>query len=409
MHKKHLLIIAGIFGICVAMIYSVACVFGPTSTETTPTVEIIYTGAGTMPGLLATGNIDGYIIWQPFVAVGVEGCIGKVISYSQDLPPKDMWKQHPCCVIGANSRALANTDLTASIIALVILGNKYINDYPEKSAELTADWLFSKQNMRYGNVSVSSVTTINASIPTIRFSSEITDAWLLSNEDFLKSQRDLKLLTGNLAFTSTSESQNLLYDFGPYEIATAQIASEKLIPPSLITTHIAIGYLPSDHDSTLFVLLKDWQYFKETYNSYLKPNTDKAGKISEAELFISGEKIADVTFVEGSEGPQLMTLLSQNTIQYAIAGISPYLNAIDKSTGITSLKILAPIQLEGSGLIVSLNSPANDWEGFIHWIIDRSATGNNIIIADPQLGSIQDVQLKTALKESGITVVTVKQ
>ncbi len=409
MHKKHLLAVAGLLVVCAAMVFAAGCISEPVNTDKTPTVEILYTGAGTMPGLLATGKVDGYIIWQPFVAVGVEGDVGKVVSYSQDLTPAGMWKQHTCCAIGANSEALKNTDLTTSIVALMILGDKYINDYPEKSAELTADWLFSKQDMIYGNITVSSVDAMNASIPTIMFSSEVTDAWLASNEEFIKSQRELNLITGKLASTSAEESKDLLYDFGPYETATAQIATGRLTAPAPVTNPISIGYLPSDHDAPLFVLLKDWQYFKDTYNSYLKPTTDKAGKVSEAELFINGEKIADIKFVEGSGGPQLMTLLSQNTIQYAVAGTPPYISAIDKSTGAVTLKILAPIQLEGSGLVASMNSPANDWTSFVQWVSDRSAAGNNVVIADPQLGSIQDVQLKAALKDAGITVVTMKQ
>ena len=79
------------------------------------------------------------------------------------------------------------------------------------------------------------------------------------------------------------------------------------------------------------------------------------------------------------------------------------------STGDVSLKILAPIQLEGSGLVASINSPADDWSSFVQWVTDRSAEGKNVVIADPQLGSIQDVQLKAALKDAGITVVTKKE
>ena len=409
MYKKNLLAVAGLLVVCVAMVFAAGCVSEPANTDKTPTVEVLYAGAGTMPGLLATGKVDGYIIWQPFVAVGVEGDVGKVISYSQDLPPAGMWKQHTCCAIGANSEALKNTDLTTSIVTLMILGDKYINDYPDKSAELTADWLFSNQDMVYGNITVNSVDAMKASIPTIMFSSEVTDAWIASNEEFIKSQRELGLITGKLASTSANESKDILYDFGPYEAATAQIAAGKFATPAAVTDPVSIGYLPSDHDAPLFVLLKDWQYFKDTYNSYLKPSTDKAGKVAEAELYINGEKIADVKFVEGSGGPQLMTLLSQNAIQYAVAGTPPYIGAIDKSTGAVSLKILAPVQLEGSGLVASTSSPANDWAGFVQWVTDRSAAGKNVVIADPQLGSIQDVQLKAALKDAGITVVTMKQ
>ncbi|MDR0438722.1 MAG: ABC transporter substrate-binding protein [Methanocalculaceae archaeon] len=409
MNRKHQFAAVGLLVVCVAIVFVVGCISEPINTDKTPIVEILYTGAGTMPGLLATGKIDGYIIWQPFIAVGIEGGIGKVISYCQDLPPAGMWGQHTCCAIGANFEALKNTDLTTSIVTLMILGNKYINDYPKKSAEFIADWLFSKQDMVYGNITINSVDVMNASIPTIMFSSEITDAWLASNEEFIKFQRELNLIIGKLASSSAEESNDLLYDFCPYEAAISQIAAGKLTTPAPVTNPISIGYLSSDHDAPLFVLLKDWQYFKDTCNSYLKPTIDKTGKISEAELFINGEKIADVKFIEGSGGSQLMTLLSQNSIQYAIAGTSPYISAIDKSTGVVTLKILAPIQLEGSGLVASMNSPANNWASFVQWISDRSEAGNNVVIADPQLGSVQDVQLKAALKDAGITVVTMKQ
>lgn len=405
MHKKHLLILGALL-VCVLAVFAAGCVDEPSSGDE-PTVEILITGAGTMPGMLATEAIDGYIIWQPFVAVGVEGDVGKVVSYSQDLPPAGMWKEHTCCAVGANSEGLKNSDLAASIVALTILGNKYINEYPDKAAEQTADWLFSKQDMNYGEISVNSVDAMKASIPTIMFSSVVTDSWLKSNDEFILSQRELGLVTGKLSSTTIEESRDLLYDFGPYESATKQINDGVFVTPAK-TGKISIGYLPSDHDAALFVLLKDWQYFKDNYNTYLKPKADKSGKITEAELYVNGEKVADVDLVEGTGGPQLMTLLSQNTIQYAIAGTPPYISAIDKASGNVELKILSPIQLEGSGLVVSSSSPANNWDEFVAWVKERSLAGNNVVIGDPQMGSIQDVQLKAALKGAGITAVMKK-
>ena len=407
MHNKHLLIAAA-FLVCVAAVFAAGCTSEPASTNGTPTVEVLYTGVGTMPGLLATGKVDGYMIWQPFVAVGVEGDVGKVVSYSQDLPPAGAWKDHTCCVFGANSEGLKNQDMTTALTGLMILGNKYINDYQGKSAELTADWLFASSNMTYGEVTVNSVDAMKASIPTIKFSSAVTDSWKLSNYDFLLTQRELGTVTKKLANTSEEESAAILYDFGPYESAAAQITAGTFTTPAKMSTPIGIGYLPSDHDAPLFVLLKDWTYFKDTYNTYLKPVQEKTGKITDAELYVNGEKVADVKLVEGSGGPQLMTLLSQNTIQYAIAGTPPFVTAIDASTGNMGLKILSPIMLEGSGLVVSTAAPANDWNSFVTWVKERSAAGKNVIIADPQPGSIQDVQLKAALKDAGIEIVLMK-
>ena len=393
MQKKLILIFMALV-MCVMVVFTAGC------TETgneNATVEILYTGAGTMPGLLATGQIDGYINWQPFIAVALEGEIGKVVSYSQDLPPKGTWTDHTCCVFGANSKALENPDAAASLSALMILGNKYINDYPDNAAALTADWLFSSQNMTYGNVIVSSTDVMKTAIPTIKFTSEITDSWLNSNEAFIQSQRDLGIVTAKLASTTTDESAALLYDFGPYDSAVKQIESKTFVTPAATST-ISIGYLPSDHDAPLFVLLTDWEYFKSAYNCYLKPVTEKTGKIADAELYINGQKVANVKLIEGTGGPQLMTLLQQNAIQYALAGTPPFISAVDKSTGDMGLKILSPLMLEGSGLVVSTSSPANDWDGFVAWIKARSAEGKNVVLGDPQLGSIQDVQLKSALE-----------
>ncbi|HJJ65401.1 MAG TPA: ABC transporter substrate-binding protein, partial [Methanocorpusculum sp.] len=343
---------------------------------------------------------------QPFVAVMEEGQIGKVISYSEDLPPAGKWEGHTCCVFGANSYALANPEIAADMTALMILGNEYITANPDKSAVLIADWLFANQDLTYGGVTVNSVDVMEASIPTIKFSGEVTDAWIKSNEDFVQSQRDLALVNGKLANTNSEETRELLFDFGPYEAAQGIVESGKFLEPSSSVKEISVGYLASDHDGPLFVLLKDWKFFKDNYNTYLKPVTEKVGKIDKAELYINGKKVCDVKLIEGSAGPQLMTLLQQNQIQYAVAGTPPFVSAVDKSTSAVDIKILSPIMMNGSGLVVSDEAPADDWNSFIAWVKERSAEGKPVVIADPQLGSIQDVQLKAALDSAGIGYTT---
>ena len=46
-------------------------------------VGILYSkGVGPMPMLLATKQIDGYIAWQPFVSIGTESGIARLVEYS---------------------------------------------------------------------------------------------------------------------------------------------------------------------------------------------------------------------------------------------------------------------------------------------------------------------------------------
>ncbi|GAB6284715.1 MAG: hypothetical protein STSR0009_09150 [Methanoregula sp.] len=40
-----------------------------------------------MPQLLNTDQIDGFFVWQPYVAMAREGGMGKILTYSEDLPP----------------------------------------------------------------------------------------------------------------------------------------------------------------------------------------------------------------------------------------------------------------------------------------------------------------------------------
>ncbi|HJJ83834.1 MAG TPA: ABC transporter substrate-binding protein [Methanocorpusculum sp.] len=398
MQKKHFVFAAAVL-LCLAVVFSAGCVDNGTSGDK---VEILYAGVGNMPQLLESGAVDAAIAWQPFVAVIEEGKIGKVISYSEDLPPEGKWEGHTCCVFGANSNALANPEVAADLTALMILGNEYITANPEKASVLIADWLFANQDLTYGGVTVNSVDVMKASIPTIQFSGEVTNAWIKSNEDFVQSQRDLGLVSGKLANTNSEDTKELLFDFSAYDTAQDILESGKFLEPTTQVKDISIGYLASDHDGPLFVLLKDWQFFKNNYNTYLKPVSEKVGKIDKAELYVNGKKVANVNLIEGSAGPQLMTLLQQNQIQYAVAGTPPFVSAIDKASSAVDIKILAPIMMNGSGLLAADDAPADDWDSFVAWIKERSAEGKPVVIADPQLGSIQDVQLKAALDSAGI-------
>ena len=402
MQKKHLVLAAAVL-LCAAVVFSAGCVDNGTSGDR---VEILYSVPGTMPQLLDSGAVDAVITWQPFVAGIEESGVGKVVSYSEDLPPAGKWEGHTCCVFGANSYALANPEVAADVTALMILGNEYITENPAKASALIADWLFANGDLTYGNVKVSSVDVMKASIPTILFSGEVTDAWIASNEDFVQSQRDLGLVTGKLANTNSEETEALLFDFSAYDAAQDILASGKFLDPKTAVQEISIGYLPSDHDGPLFVLLKDWKFFKDNYNTYLKPVSEKVGKIDKAELYVNGKKVCDVKLIEGSAGPQLMTLLQQNQIQYAVAGTPPFVSAIDKASSAVDIKILAPIMMNGSGLLAADDAPADDWDSFVAWIKERSAEGKPVVIADPQLGSIQDVQLKEALDSAGIGYAT---
>lgn len=367
-----------------------------------PEVKVMYTAVGQMPALLSTDQIDGFMAWQPYAAVADESGIGKVVSYSQDLPPAGSWKDHTCDSFVVQ-RDLINKSpaLVDTVSALIIAATDYTRDNRDEAAEISADWMFGSKEMTFGNVTVSSIDVEKASMPTIKFGTDPSPAWIKSNDLFISSLKSLGLLSGTLANATTDQTHAIIFDFTPYERGRELLAKGAITAPTDGPAKISIGYLPSDHDSMLFVALKKWQYFKEKYGAALKPRTDAPGKVDIADLIIGDKVVAEVQLVRGDAGPQLMTLLAQDNIQFAVVGTPPTIAAIDKGTPV---KIVFPVQMEGSALVISQGAPVTDWDSFINYVVARSNTGKPLIIAAPLKGSIQDVQFRYALESSGVTV-----
>ena len=366
-------------------------------------VSVIYTkGTGPMPTLLATDQIDGYIAWQPFVEVAPLAGIGKVLVYSGDLPPAGRWKNHPCCVFTARQDAIDNTpELTNALTAAFVLSTQYISEHPNESAEIVADWLAGKGNFTYGNITVSSVDVLQRAFPTVKFVNEPTDEWKNDNLEFVYAQRELGVLTGALVNTTDAESLRLLFDTRPYESAQVMIQSGQITTPLTQSKPISVGYLLSDHDAALFVAVKNWKYFQDNYGIALKPRDLTASRPDIADLIVNGVTVAEVRLVPADAGPQLMQLASTDTIQYALVGNPPTIAAIDKGTPV---KIIMALNNEGSGIVIAEDAPANDWDSFVTWAETRSAGGQPVKIAAPGKGSIQDVLLRYALEESGLSI-----
>ena len=366
-------------------------------------VSVIYTkGTGPMPTLLATDQIDGYIAWQPFVEVAPLAGIGKVLVYSGDLPPAGRWKNHPCCVFTARQDAIDNTpELTNALTAAFVLSTQYISEHPNESAEIVADWLAGKGNFTYGNITVSSVDVLQRAFPTVKFVNEPTDEWKNDTLEFVYAQRELGDLTGALVNTTDAESLRLLFDTRPYESAQVMIQSGQITTPLTQSKPISVGYLLSDHDAALFVAVKNWKYFQDNYGIALKPRDLTASRPDIADLIVNGVTVAEVRLVPADAGPQLMQLASTDTIQYALVGNPPTIAAIDKGTPV---KIIMALNNEGSGIVIAEDAPANDWDSFVTWAETRSAGGQPVKIAAPGKGSIQDVLLRYALEESGLSI-----
>ncbi len=127
-------------------------------------------------------------------------------------------------------------------------------------------------------------------------------------------------------------------------------------------TSIDVGYLPSNHHSALFVA--------DALNLYSKVGLT-------------------VNLIPFRSGTELVEALEEDQIDVGYCGIAPASIAISKGAPI---KIIAPVNTGGSGLVVPVNSSNNISSSLI-----------NKKIAIPSKGSVQDVLLRDLLMDNNIS------
>ncbi len=391
-----------IIGLILAALLSTGCIGGEDDTDT-PTVKLVYmSGCGTMPLSLANKQLDAYIAWQPNVAIAHVAEIGKVLVYSKDLPPEGMWTDHPCCVVHAkDSFVEQNYDLATYLTMLMIVASDYVQENPDIAAYASAEWIFGNEPLTYGDTTVSSYDVEMASIPTIKFTTQPTQDWISGLVTFVHAIEDINMIDGILKGQDDDTIESILLHDTLYEDAIALLESkgymDAIVPSALPTVHF--GYLAADdHDAALYVAAYEWEYFRDTYNLYLEPiNIGPRGTYY---LVVGGSRVAKVETLEFQGGSAQMSALSQGSVDFGLAGAPPAILFIDKGS---PLSIICPLMMEGSGVVVAKDAPYDDWDGFVEWIKAQYAQGATIKIGDPMIGSIQDIMIKRALQDSGIS------
>ncbi|HOP09448.1 MAG TPA: ABC transporter substrate-binding protein [Candidatus Methanofastidiosa archaeon] len=376
------------------------CIGGDEETDT-PVVELVYmSGCGTMPSALANDQLDAYIAWQPMVSVAEVAEVGKVITYSENLPPDGQWTNHPCCcLVSTDSFIEEDYDIVKYLTMLMISADSYIETHTEETVAYCADWLFGGEDLAFGDIIVNSYDVEEMSIETIRFVTEPSEDWLNGIELFVESLKEIDMINDKLVDLSGDELLDALLELGLYNDAYESLTSMDYLDDEFSgnVPTVSFGYLPSDHDAALFVAAYDWEYFRDNVGIYLY--SDNPGTGTDYQLYVNETLVANVNVIEFSAGSAVMTAISQGNLDYAIIGAPPAIMFIDQGS---PAKIISPVQTEGSGVVVANDVPADNWDEFIDWIKEMYAEGDTVKIGVPMIGAIQDVMIKYALQESGI-------
>jgi NitT/TauT family transport system substrate-binding protein len=328
------------------------------------TVYYITVAPKDMSAWLASGKIDGYIAWEPYVSDSVVGDVGSVIEWSGQIIPN-----HPCCVIAVDNSFLAGADgpaLAARFVRAHIDATNWMNDALSHPSGANYTLLI--------NMAVQ-FTQRNASVVEEAFThikyDYVMDAHFSSIlEQFTNMYISNGMVTNQtLAADGYSSPADFVNSYvnGTYLAAAADVAPVSGAAP------IRLGYLLGDLHQMAQVVAQNTSILadgKSMFQEYGLSVTDAAGA-----PFANG----------GAE----MTAFQAGSVDIGYLGAAPaILNHLNTNVPTT---IISQVNSEGSGIVVKAGSGITDLSGLV-----------NKTVATPGEPTIQFLLLKYALQKDGI-------
>lgn len=159
--------------------------------------------------------IDAYVANNPSCAIAESKKMGKIVADLNELPP-GIWKDHPCCGIAANTKAMKEKgDLIKDFLKLVILATNYMNEQQEEIAVKDASkWLGT------------TIEVEKASIPTSGYTTVVSDDWKKKMYVWIDAMNGMNKLNGGLKGKKDAEVDPILFDFALLETAAKELKAK---------------------------------------------------------------------------------------------------------------------------------------------------------------------------------------
>jgi NitT/TauT family transport system substrate-binding protein len=291
------------------------------------------------------GQIDGFVAWEPFVSKGVKSG-GKIL-----LNSKDIWQDHPCCVI-ASSQHFNDESALKSVLYAHIKATKFINN-PE-NREKVVEYAKEFTGLEKG--------VVEEALDNIEFIVFPDEKEFRKYYEYLNSSGILRKNIRDLGFADEDEFFTAFLKKDLYQEVLDDISGGRV--PKYEGT-VRIGYLAADlHQLALFVAVKEG-YLEETG--------------------------MDFELKQYKNGIAVMEAFKANEIDVAYLGGAPAtLRRINDGIGVT---IIAGANNEGSAIVVRQDiSSVEDLKGKT--------------IAIPGYGTVQDFLLRLVAEEHGLKVIS---
>lgn len=306
-------------------------------------IFITQTSPANMLNQLKSGEIDGFIAWEPFCAEAKGQGIGKVL-----LSSKDVWPNHPCCVLAVNSNI--DPKVTQALTWAHIKASQFINNPARESEVLKYAQEFGGKNEE----------VTREALNNIRFV-EFPDQEQFKN--YYQGLREKGLIVKKpqeLGYDNEDQFFQTFLDKRIYELVSI---TEPV--PIDSSTKVRLGYLRQDlHELAVYIAQKEGYY-------------NKIGLIPGKNLEIR----------EFSNGVAVMEGFKNNEIDASYLGGAPA--TLKRINDNICIKIVAGANEEGSALVVKKE---------INSVLDL--TGKTIAI--PGVGTVQSFLLDRIIEKAGL-------
>ena len=307
---------------------------------------------GDMNEQLRTGNIDGFIAWEPVSSSAVLSGTGKILVYS-----KEIWPDHPCCIIAASTNSLQKLDRNATIgfVWAHVKGTDFVND--PKNHDKTVQYIAEHAGV--------STQAANESLKNIRYTYETNVSSIRGYYNELKNTSYLNKKVTDIGYSSEDQFFDSFVIQGYVREVKDNLAKDPNWRPASTNATIKFGALPANsHDIADYVAQKEGYYKDVGLNVVVK---------------------------QYANGVALMEGFKTGEINVGSFGLAPaILKRINDDVNIT---IIAGVHVDGSALVIRNDDAIRSL---------KDLGGKNIAV--PGRGTIQDILLRVVARQNGFGV-----
>lgn len=325
-----------------------------------------------MKASLASGQIDAYIAWEPFVSDSVVGQVGEVLLWSGEI-----MDDHPCCVVAVrqgfvDESSINGTDLTKRFVKAHVDATEWmLESLSDKSSEN-----YTKLVEMAVQFTGRNDTVVEAAFEHIKFGYQMGTSFKDSLEKFTEMYIETNMTTEKKL---TERGYDSVPDFISAYVDSAYLSSASSVAESATIQNpdrpIKLGYLLGDMHQMAQVVAQN-----DTLLGTGKSMFEKYGLLVESAV---GAPFAN--------GGAEMTGFAADNVDIGYLGAPPtilqHLNA-----GVDT-KIVSQANSEGSGIVIKAGSGITSLRSL-----------ENKTVATPGESSIQFLLLKIALEREGLSL-----